>query len=130
MSNRFAVIRTASYNGSFRNAVDKVQEPTREGTTLYVRRIEKSRQRSTYGMTLVKITGDLTKALTWATRETAERKAAEHSDDYNTYAVVEVEVVESYPYDRPDAANRHAVEVRGAVRRDGETWQVLRKVGA
>lgn len=37
-------------------------------------------------------------------------------------------VVESYPYDRPDAARRHAVEIGGVVNRndavDGGAWDV------
>ena len=101
MSNqRFAVIRTSSYNGSFRNAVDGVQEPTPEGMTYFVRRIGKDRARSTYGIERVTVYGVIDgertsnhKPLTWATREAAEAVAAKHTTDYTTYAVLPLDVV-------------------------------------
>jgi len=127
---RFAIIQTASINGSFRNAVDGNLVPTPEGTTLWVRRIGVHRSRSMYGMKRVDTSRDFDKALTWATRETAERKAADLSSDYVTYEMREVEVVEVYPYDRPDAARRKAVEVEGTRRLIGDRWFVFAKVGA
>lgn len=97
---RFAVIRTASYNGSFRNAVEGIQEPTPEGMTYFVRRIGTSRSRSTWGITEVTVYGVIDgepttnhKPLTWATREAAEAVAAKHTTDHTTYAVLALEVV-------------------------------------
>lgn len=97
---RFAVIRTASYNGSFRNAADGVQEPTPEGMTYFVRRIAKDTSRSCYGIVRVTVYGVIDgeattnhKPLTWATREAAEAVAAKHSSEYNTYEVLPLTVL-------------------------------------
>lgn len=97
---RFAVIRTASYNGSFRNAADGVQEPTPEGMTYFVRRIAMDKSRSCYGIIRVTVYGVIDgenttnhKPLTWATREAAEAVAAKHTTDHTTYAVLPLDVV-------------------------------------
>ena len=97
---RFAVIRTASYNGSFSNAANGVQEPTPEGITYFVRRIAKDTSRSCYGITRVTVYGVIDgerasnhKPLTWATREAAQAVADKHSTEHTTYAVLPLEVV-------------------------------------
>lgn len=80
MSTRFAIIETSNTNR------------VGNGSRLWVRRIEMSKRRDLYGLVVVKVTRDADKALTWATREAAERRAAEHTTDWRTLAVVEVQV--------------------------------------
>lgn len=88
MKTRYAIIQTASTDGVFNGPM----VPTREGTTLYVRRIEVSRVRrgGMYGVLQVKLTQEPEKALTWATRETAQKHAETHTSDWRAFEVIEM----------------------------------------
>lgn len=78
----YVVRLKSSYNGSFRNAVEGIQEPM-EG--FYLRRWERYLG---YG-DMVPVNGSRERAKTWKTREGAERVAARFTSDYRTFVVEE-----------------------------------------